>query len=157
EQDGFQRCVIATDTDFSISLVASRAPDVVLLDVHMPRINGLEILRLLRAEVSTSHIPIVILTASVDRETRLQALQGGASEVLCKPVDRTELLLSVRNVVAVKRYEDQLKAHAANLDAQVRQRTADLEKRTRQLEASRMELIFCLARAAEFRDNDLGR
>ena len=93
---------------------------------------------------------MIILTASSTNQTKLEALEAGATDLLSKPVHRGELLARIRNVLNVKTYQDQLCRYSEELESAVRERTADLE-------ASRLELIHCLARAAEFRDDDTGK
>jgi putative two-component system response regulator len=92
---------------------------------------------------------VLILTAASDPATRKQALDLGASDFLQKPIDPNELLPRVRNAVVIKKHYDMASSEAARLEQQV-------ERRTRQLEATRQQLILCLARAAEHRDNDTG-
>ena len=91
-----------------------------------------------------------MLTAAHDAETKVRSLELGASDFLGKPVDPSELIARVRNVLTVKAYHDQLDKYAQELEEQVRARTAELAM-------SRQELILSLARAAEFRDDDTGR
>jgi putative two-component system response regulator len=131
-------------------MIRDEAPDIVLLDVVMPNVSGLDILRELRSNAKTTNIPVVILTASTDRETRLVALQRGATDFLAKPVDPSELLPRVRNALVVKSHQDHLARYAEQLEEQVHQRTAELE-------LSRREIIECLARAAEYRDDTTGK
>ncbi len=83
-------------------------PDVVLLDVMMPVMNGLEACRLLKAHEHTAEIPVVLVTALKEREDRLQGIEAGADDFLSKPVDRQELLLRVRNSVRARRLYDRL-------------------------------------------------
>jgi len=83
-------------------------PDVVLLDVMMPVMNGLEACRQLKANEHTAEIPVVLVTALKDREDRLQGIEAGADDFLSKPVDRQELLLRVRNSVRARRLYDRL-------------------------------------------------
>ena len=92
----------------------------------------------------------MILTAVTDRDTRVRAVELGATDFLNKPVDASELVPRVRNVLVVKGYQDQLRQYNNNLEVAVRQRTAELEN-------SRRDLIHCLARAAEYRDDDTGQ
>ena len=115
----------------------------------MPRISGLEILAAMRADQQMFHIPVIILTACTGSETKLEALKLGPSDFLAKPVDASELLLRLRNVLAVKMYHDQLADYSHKLEEQVR-------KRTQEVVESRQRIIHCLARAAEFRDDDTG-
>src|SRR4051794_16728764 len=125
-------------------------PDLVLLDIVMPKFSGLDILAAMRADEQLAHIPVVMLTALEDRETKCQALSLGATDFLAKPVDPSELVSRVRNVLVVKAHHDHLRNHAADLERMVNERTA-------QLEASHQNVIHCLAKAAEFRDDDTGR
>lgn len=133
-----------------LPLIIRAEPDVVLLDVVMPVFSGLDLLAAIRADAELMHIPVVMLTALEDRETKLTALDLGATDFLSKPVDPCELVPRVRNALLIKANHDQLRSHAANLERLVNERTA-------QLEHSRQDIIHCLARAAEFRDDDTGR
>ena len=130
-------------------MVRQLEPDIVLLDINMPQVTGLEILESMRRDQDLMMIPTVILTAANDPETKLQALRLGASDFLAKPVDPSELMLRVENVLAVKAYQDHLAKHSERLEQQVRLRTAELVR-------SRQEAIHCLARAGEYRDDDTG-
>jgi putative two-component system response regulator len=133
-----------------VPLMIRSEPDVVLLDIVMPKFTGLDILSAIRGDEQLSHIPVVMLTALEDRETKCQALWLGATDFLAKPVDPSELVSRVRNVLLVKAHHDHLRNHAADLERMVNERTA-------QLEASHQNVIHCLAKAAEFRDDDTGR
>jgi putative two-component system response regulator len=84
--------------------VASEAPDLILLDVMMPDMNGFEVLEKLKNNPLSRLIPIVIITSLDDRESRRFALQAGADEFLAKPVDRSELTLRVKNLLMLREY-----------------------------------------------------
>jgi cyclic di-GMP phosphodiesterase len=146
---GYANFVTTTDSTAALGLIRKEKPDVVLLDLMMPNVSGLEILAEIRSDDKLSFLPVIILTAAADRETKLQSLELGATDFLGKPLDPSELVARIRNVLSVKAYEDRLLHHSQDLESAVRQRTADLEK-------SRQDLIHCLARAAEFRDDDTG-
>jgi putative two-component system response regulator len=133
-----------------LPLMIRTDPDVVLLDIVMPNFSGLDLLAAIRADAQLAHIPVVMLTALEDRDTKYQALELGATDFLAKPVDPSELVSRVRNVLLIKAHHDHLRHHAADLERMVKERTA-------QLEASHQNVIHCLARAAEFRDDDTGR
>jgi len=150
ELEGFTSFVTTSDSPTAVSLIRHEQPDVVLLDLMMPFVSGLDILNEVRGDEAIAFIPIVILTAVTDRETRVRAVELGATDFLNKPIDTSELVPRVRNVLAVKAYQDQLREVNNNLEAAVRQRTAELE-------SSRRDLIHCLARAAEYRDDDTGQ
>ena len=115
----------------------------------MPEVNGLDILETMRGDERTQRTPVLILTAANDAETKLKALELGANEFLAKPVDPSELALRVRNTLVAKAHHDQLANYSERLEHQVRLRTSELD-------ASRREAIHCLARAAEYRDEQTG-
>lgn len=143
--------IISTDhPGQALPLMGVHRPDLVLLDIHMPGISGLEILRTMRTDDALARTPVVILTGSAESETKLAALKAGATDLLAKPVHREELLARLGTVLKLKAYQDQLHRYSESLEEAVKRRTAELE-------ASRLELIHCLARAAEFRDDDTGK
>jgi DNA-binding response OmpR family regulator len=91
-------------------------PDIVLLDLHMPDPDGLEILRRLRsARASLGFLPVVMLTADTGRAARNSALLLGADDFLTKPLDRSEVVLRVRNLVRTRKlYQELAEAKAAD-------------------------------------------
>lgn len=149
KQEGYQDFVTTSRASDVLGLVRARKPDILLLDIQMPGISGLDILRVMGLDPAFQHIPILILTAESDPRIRRQALDLGASDFLSKPLDANELLPRVRNAIILKKHYDMVANEAARLEEKV-------ERRTRQLEATRQQLILSLARAAEHRDNDTG-
>ncbi len=148
-QYGYQNVRGIIDPTVALDSIHTEQPDVILLDIMMPRISGIEVLQQVRSNPATAHLPVIILTASCDRETKIAVLDRGATDFLAKPVDIYELMPRVRNALTQKRYHDRLRDYAKDLEQAVRQRTAELE-------ASRKEVIYCLARAAELRDDNTG-
>ncbi len=133
----------------ALALAQSAPPDIVLLDVMMPEMDGYEVARRLKADPATASVPIVMVTALDDRESRLRGLEAGAEEFVTKPADRTELRVRVRNLLRLKEYSDFLADHNRILDAQV-------QKRTQELRDSYREVIFTMTTAAEFKDEETG-
>jgi putative two-component system response regulator len=123
------------------------APDLILLDVSMPRMNGLEACRRLKEGDGTRAIPVVMFTGCSDRNSRIEALEAGASDFLGKPVDGTELLVRVNNLLKVKRYQDFLQGQTKIMESQV-------EERTRQLREALLDTVRRLTLASEYRDED---
>ena len=114
----------------ALMMVARQAPDLILLDVMMPEMDGYQVAALLKADPVSSNIPIIMVTALSDRDTRIAGLKAGAEDFLSKPVDRTELWLRVRNLLRLKEYGDFLRNHNLLLEQEVMARTADLRQST---------------------------
>jgi PAS domain S-box-containing protein len=118
----------AANGEEALASVAQRAPDLILLDIMMPGMDGCQVASQLKANPATANIPIIMLTALIDHSARLAGLDAGAEEFLTKPVNRAELWLRVRNLLRLKEYGDFLKHHSRLLEEQVQARTADLQR-----------------------------
>ena len=92
----------------ALEKIAAHAPDVILLDVMMPQMDGFEVCRRLKTDGKTGHIPILMVTALSDRKERLMGIAVGANDFLTKPVDIQDVLLRVGNAVYTKQLHDQL-------------------------------------------------
>jgi diguanylate cyclase (GGDEF)-like protein/PAS domain S-box-containing protein len=112
----------------ALSFIAECAPDLILLDVAMPGMDGYAVAKRLKADVTTCDIPIIMVTGKVDAKSRLAGLEAGAEEFLTKPIDRSELWLRVRNLLRLKASSDLLRRHAESLASQVQARNADLQR-----------------------------
>ena len=111
-------------------------PDVILLDIVMPEMDGYEVCRRLRADTATQHIPIIMLTAvKTDAQSRIRGLQAGADAFLAKPVDEGELRAQINVMLRIRKAENMLLQERDSLDKQVRARTAELEKANSELHA----------------------
>ena len=108
EDAGYRNFILVDDSTQAMDELRKHRPDVLLLDVVMPKVTGFDILGMLREEPEFAHMPVIILTSSSDALTKLQALDQGATDFLSKPVDPSELALRVRNTLAAKAYQDQL-------------------------------------------------
>jgi putative two-component system response regulator len=146
---GYQNFVTTTDSTTCEQLITTEKPDIVLLDYMMPQVNGLQVLQWIRSQPKFKHIPVLILTASTDSETKFSALGLGATDFLPKPIDPNELFPRVKNSLIVKAHHDHLADYSEKLEREVEQRTAELEM-------SRLRVFQCLARAGEFRDDTTG-
>ncbi|MDQ1315822.1 MAG: hypothetical protein QG662_1931, partial [Pseudomonadota bacterium] len=118
----------AASGEEALDSVAQQLPDLILLDVMMPGIDGFEVARRLKADSRSSAIPIIVITALDDRTSRLKGLEAGAEEFLTKPVDRAELSVRVKNLLRIKEYGDFLASHNRILEEQVEARTAELRE-----------------------------
>ena len=119
---------IAADGEEALASVARTAPDLILLDFMMPGMDGCAVARALKADPSTSHVPIIMVTAHIDRSARMAALAAGVEEFVTIPVDRAELWLRVRNLLRLKALGDLVHDNSMRLEQQVQQRTAELRE-----------------------------
>ncbi|WP_332855943.1 EAL domain-containing protein [Duganella sp. S19_KUP01_CR8] len=124
--EGYQTESVASGEE-ALNSVAHSAPDLILLDIMMPGIDGYQVASILKANPATANIPIIMISAHGERGARLAGLEAGAEEFLTKPVDRTELWLRVRNLLRLKAFGD-LQEHSFVLEQQVAARTADLQR-----------------------------
>jgi putative two-component system response regulator len=134
-------------------------PHLVFLDVVMPVMDGFEACERLKEDPATAHIPVVLVTSLGGRESKMRGLAVGASDFLSKPVDEAELALRAKNLLQVVEFEAFLQRHNEQLDAQVRERTRQLEDALEALRCSREQLkesyldtIFRLTTVAEYKD-----
>ena len=147
---GYAKTRAVTDPILAMDAILEDRPDLIVLDLMMPVVSGLDLMQWIRSHSELAQIPVLILSAATDRETRLAALNAGASDFLTKPLDPHELAPRIRNALTIKRYQDQMRDYAKTLEEAVHARTADLE-------ASRLEVLHCLSRAVEYRDDHMGR
>lgn len=129
--EGYEQFVTTTDSREAVAIVEKERPDVLLLDIMMPHVSGLDILAALRADKRWAHLPVVILTAATDQTTKRRTLELGASDFLAKPVDPTELIPRLYNVLTVKRHHDHMEQYSHELEAEVLRRTAELARSRR--------------------------
>ena len=99
--------VTAASGQEALDVIAMQPPDVVLLDVQMPGMNGYEVCRRVREDPELGALPIIMVTASLSEERTL-ALEAGADDFVVRPFDQAELVARVRSLVRIKSYHDQL-------------------------------------------------
>ena len=131
KQQGYQSIWVVNDPKKALDLYFQVHPDLVLLDLNMPPPDGFEIMRLLKEQDPDSHVPILVLTALRDENTRLRALRGGAKDFLSKPFDLTEAGLRIKNLLEMRLLHQ--KTLDQNLEEKVKLRTAELEQTMREL------------------------
>jgi diguanylate cyclase (GGDEF)-like protein len=108
EDAGYTNFLITEDSTQALDLMLKERPDVLLMDLFMPGKDGFELLTDIRRDPSLRYLPVIVLTAASDGDTKLEALELGATDFLSKPVDPSELKLRLRNALAFKAYQDQL-------------------------------------------------
>lgn len=140
----------------AIEKAMETSPDVILMDIMMPVMDGLEAVKFLKQGEETRSIPVVMVTALREVNDRIMALEAGADDFLSKPVDKTELRTRVQTLVKVKAYNDHLRDYRKKLEAEVARKTIQLRNTLEALQIASLDSIHRLSRAAEYKDEDTG-
>lgn len=150
ERSGFTRVQTTTDPRDARRLYLDFRPDLILLDLHMPHVDGLAVMDELNQIAEATYLPILILTGDVSPEARRDALSRGAKDFVHKPFSTDEVLLRIGTLLETRFLYLQIQSQNQMLEAKVRERT-------RELEGAQFEIIERLAKAAEFRDDNTGQ
>lgn len=139
-------------------------PDLIILDVSMPRMDGLELTRKLKNEPHTKNIPIMIVSSHDDVTDRVKAVEAGADDFLPKPVEQIILKAKVTSLLKIKAYNDYMQSYQKKLEEEVAKKTAKLKQSFDELEAASEKLklysldtILKLSQAAEYKDQETGQ
>lgn len=146
---GFKNIKTCTDSREVLSLYQIIKPDLLLLDLRMPHMDGYEVLELLNEVKQDDYLSVIVITAQDDKEHRLKALQLGAKDFIGKPFDHSEVLMRIRNLLEIRLLHKEVREYNRRLEEKVQERTMELED-------LQVELIYRLGRVAEYRDNDTG-
>jgi two-component system, sensor histidine kinase and response regulator len=139
--EGFH-LLTAANGEEALAMVAQDAPDLILLDIMMPGLDGYQVTARIKGNPATKNIPVIMVTALDDRDAQMLGLNAGAEDFLTKPVHRAELCARVRNLLRLKVYGDNHEKYGQMLEAEVGVRTTALVKSERRttlaLEAAEM-------------------
>lgn len=149
EAEGYVNIEGVTDPREVLPLYEKQPYDLVLLDIRMPHLDGYQVMAQLREISDGDYLPVMVLTAQTDQDTKIKALDSGAMDFLHKPFDRVEVLTRIRNMIEARLLHNQVRDQNAILEVRV-------HERTRELEETRMEVVRRLAVAAEYKDNETG-
>lgn len=149
ENEGYTNFKSTLDSRKALGLYKEIRPDLVLLDLNMPHLDGFQVMEQLKEVEKNSYAPILVLTAQSDRNIRLSALSAGARDFIEKPFDITEVVHRISNMLEIRLLHNQVHNHNRSLEIKVKERTHELEE-------TRQEAILRLGRAAEYRDNETG-
>jgi diguanylate cyclase len=108
EDSGCREFIGVSDPRRAMDEIRTQRPDVLLLDLIMPEVDGFEILRQVRLDPNLADLPVIVLTSATDAQTKVTVLELAATDFLSKPVDPSELRLRLRNTLAFKAYRDRL-------------------------------------------------
>lgn len=139
----------AESAEEALSFLEQFTIHTLVTDQHMPGMCGIELIRKVRENPRFENLPIVLLTGSQDRELKREALAAGVTDLVNKPVEPDDLIARIRNMLRLRQFQDQLAIRSAELGEMVKERTHELE-------SSRIEVVWRLAKAAETRDIETG-
>jgi putative two-component system response regulator len=138
-------------------------PDLILLDVEMPGMDGLDVARQLKKNNETKNIPVMIISAHDELPDRVRAVEAGAEDFLSKPVEQVILKAKVRSLLKVKEYNDNVHNYQKKLEKEVEKKTASLQQALEDLQSASdklrlysMDTILRLSQAAEYKDAETG-
>lgn len=153
-----------TDSRETVGRVRRDRPDILLLDLQMPHVDGFGVMLELAEVPEAEYMPVLVLTADATTESKRRALATGANDFLVKPFDSVEVVLRIDNLLQTRWLQSELQDQNAKLEVQVRERTADLwdsirrlERAEHDLQMSQAETVRRLSIAAEFRDDETAR
>jgi putative two-component system response regulator len=147
---GYSRIESTTDPREARERYVRFRPDLILLDLHMPHVDGFEVMQQLAEIAEATYLPILVLSGDLTAEARQRALSMGAKDFITKPVDTTEMLFRIKTLLETRFLYLQIQAQNHLLEVKV-------AERTRALEEAQIEIIERLALAAEFRDDNTGQ
>ena len=147
---GCRHVTTLTDPREVVGQMPIARPDLIILDLHMPHLDGFEVMQALRPLLSVErYLPMLIITADDAPSVKQRALAMGARDFLAKPFDSVEALLRIRNLLVTRQLYAQLEREQQRLELAV-------EERTHALASTHIEIVYRLARAAEYRDDNTG-
>jgi len=140
----------------ALEKIGQRAPDLILMDIVMPKMDGYELLEHLKADPRFKHIPVIMISALDELSSVVRCIKQGAIDYMVKPFNPVLLKARINAALASKRLHDEHEAHRKQIEQYNQKLESRVRERTRELYESRKEIIFRLGRAAEYRDNETG-
>jgi adenylate cyclase len=139
----------AADGEEALGVARAQLPDLILLDIMMPKMDGLEVCRLLKGDAALPFMPIIMVTAKADTKDIVAGLEAGADEYLTKPVDQAALVARVKSMLRIKALHDTVQEQAVRLEAQALQ-LADWNRTLEQRVAEQLAEIERIGRLKRF-------
>lgn len=148
--------VKASNGEEALEKVFSYQIDLILLDVMMPGMDGLEVTRRVRQDNTHRLLPIILVTALRETEDRVKGIEAGCDDFISKPVDKMEVLARVSSLLKVKAYNDLMSNYRKELESEVAKRTEELKHALERIKSASLDTIYRLSMACEYRDDDTG-
>lgn len=161
EEENFSQVRYLGDPRQTVDTYKSFQPDLLILDIHMPHMDGFQVMADLKEVEKDSYIPVLILTGETEIETRYRALKAGARDFLTKPFNAVETIARITNLLEVRLLHNNIREQNFLLERAVQERTHQLKETLEQLsgahkniKAAYIDTIYHLTRASEFKDED---
>ncbi|MDD5217505.1 MAG: response regulator, partial [Candidatus Omnitrophica bacterium] len=159
KEAGYQMCRYISDSREAEQVFREFKPDLLILDIKMPHLDGFEVMERLKPLRQDSFVPILVLTAEAAEATCTKALSAGATDFLNKPMNATEALVRIRNLLEVRRLNAELESKKDLLEDKVKDRTTQLLQAIKEINAMHaqvkeayIETIYRLTQATEYKD-----
>lgn len=152
---GYQ-VLTALSGEEAMAKIADDAVDIVLLDIMMPEIDGLEVCRRVKAKEEYQSLPIILVTALDQSTHKVTGFEAGADDFLTKPVDKAELMARIRAHLRIKSLIDEIESWNKTLEGKVRERTRVIEEKNRELAESYHLTLDALVRSLDVREHETG-
>lgn len=146
----------ATSGPAALDVVARQSPDIILLDLVMPGMNGFEVCERLKRNLHTRHIPVIMVTGVADHEANIRALEVGVDDFVTRPIDPILLEARIRSSIKSKAMQDQIIRYQKRLEDDNLILEERVRERTTQVERIQQVIVFSLSRLAESRDPETG-
>lgn len=147
---------LAESGEKAIDEISAIQPDLVLLDIMMPGMNGFDTLKHLKGDRVTEIVPVIMLTALTDPGAKVKAFDFGADDFISKPAEKTELMARVRSLLKVKAYNEQQQNYRTDLEQEVARVTEQLHEAYTGIKETSLDTVYRLSQAAEYKDEDTG-
>ena len=139
--------IAASDGEEALALARSQAPDLIVLDIMMPKLDGIEACRLIKQDKTLPFMPVILVTAKADPKDVVAGLEAGAEEYLTKPIDQTALVARIKSMLRIKALHDQTQELAGRLEVQA----SELAELNQSLEARVAEQLQELERVSQLK------
>jgi putative two-component system response regulator len=152
----YSKISVSQDSKIAFDSLFYVLPDIILLDISMPYMSGLDVCKYIKNNKDTNDIPVIFITSEQDPLTLNKAFELGAVDYIKKPFDIIEVNARIKTHLKLKIAERKLKEYNTSLEVKVAERTKKLEEKNIELNEVKRETIFRLCLAAELRDTDTG-
>ncbi len=150
------KTILAENGMSALAKIKINLPDLILLDIQMPEMNGLEVLERLKTDTQFKNIPVLVISGDDDMNQIIQCIEYGAVDYLIKPFNAKLLQARIKTVLAEKKLKDQVAHYQEKLELYNVSLEETVRQRTQALHDTHLDVVYRLGRAAEYRDNENG-